>query len=250
MTLNNPVGLIGDFIGTIPAMVALAKAHGGLRVIIRPEIAELFGMIPKRHGIVRAEAGEAADLSLDLSAAFAHAAPRGLHMTQAHFHFLGLPVPIDTVPRPELEFPEMKMPALDYLLSPFSRSLPPEQLWPRERWVELVRALPDKRFGLIGADSDEFFIQENNCEPMVGLDFYVLANLMRQTRHSLLSVVTGTSHLAHALGVNNMVFFNQGGPWGRNPDAVTLQKNIRDITVEEVAGLLRMSPAMLFPKHK
>jgi hypothetical protein len=221
MIIRNDNDLIGDFIGTIPAMQAL-----GADVIIRESMVHLFNMT----GLKRAYINE--DLSFDLHAAFELASRENLHMIQANFAYADLPVPQD-IPKPILKINPCHAPVFDFLLAPFSRSLPPEQKW--DKWQELVDAMPGKQFALLGdpAIDPVDFIKAPNITPQFGHSMDYVCNLLKNSKHGLISVVTGISHLAHALGVTNYLFFNQGR-WGQNPDAVLFDKHIPDIEVEEV----------------
>lgn len=221
MIIRNDNDLIGDFIGTIPAMQA-----AGAPVVIKDHMTELFGMAGLRRSY------DEPTHSFDLHESFAYADKNSLHMIQSNFAQIGLPVP-KYVPRPVLNFHEIYTAKYDYVLAPFSRSLPKDQLWQREKWQALVNAMPDKRFCLMGSlvHDDPSFVTGANVTSMFGQSWVVVCNIMK--RSELISVVTGLSHLAYALGVKNYLFFNQGR-WGQNPEAVLMQKHIPDITVEEV----------------
>lgn len=221
MIIQNDNDLIGDFLGTVPAMQAV-----GADVIVKDSVFELFRMTGLK------QAFDNPDKHFDLHASFAYADKNNLHMIQSNFAQIGLPVPKD-VPRPKLTFHEIYCKKFDYVLAPFSRSLPKEQLWQREKWQALVNAMPEKSFCLMGSQThdDPEYVTGPNVTPMFGKSWTVVCNIMK--RSQLISVVTGLSHLAYALEVKNYLFFNQGR-WGQNPDAVLMQKHIPDITVEEV----------------
>ena len=133
MIIRNENSLIGDFIGTIPAMIELSKTELQLGVICADSVAELLCMIPHKYNIKRV-ADKPYCKSFDLHAAFALAdGEKKLHMIQANYHFMGLPIPKD-IPRPELEVAPYFVETFDYILSPFSNSLPNEQLWQQDKW--------------------------------------------------------------------------------------------------------------------
>jgi ADP-heptose:LPS heptosyltransferase len=238
MIVKNDNSLIGDFIGTIPAMIELSKQELQLGVICADSVAELLEMIPKKYGIKRVFA-DSWDREFNLHGAFALAdGEKKLHMIQANYHFVGLPVP-ENIPRPELEVNGHPTPSYDYCLSPFTRSLPENQKWQRHKWQELIDRMPGKEFVLLGGPGDDpSFIAGNNLTIHFNRPIELASRYMKYCRHGLISVVTGTSHLAYALNVKNYLFFNQG-LWGKNPEAVLMEKYIPDITVDEVINILK-----------
>jgi len=240
LVVRNDNDLIGDFIGTIPAMQELAKGapmevHCGVSMF---ELLSMAGLKPhaewRRHQWTPDERG---DLAFDLHAAFKLAAKDNLHMTQANFHAVGLPIPPKPV-RPSFVVRRIAQPYFDYILSPFSRSLPENERWPKEYWRQLVDLMPSRQFAVIGGDNDDHDYIPNATTSLFGHHFTCVSNLLKEARYGLISVVTGTSHLAHALGVRNFLFCNQG-PWGKNPDAIVFEGNIPSITPEQVVQKLR-----------
>lgn len=211
MTVYNPNDLIGDFIGTIPAMQALPA---GTEFIIKHPMAELLELarLPRCNEI-------GADKAFDLHGAFALADKKQLHMNQANFHFVGLPVP-EEIPRAKLYIKPEVVPVFDYVLAPFSRSLPPEQKW--DHWQSLVNAMPDKKFALLGNSTydGEGYVTGDNVTPIFNRSMNYVSNVLLQSG-GLISGVTGISHLAFALGVKNWLFFEQG-TWAKSPEAILL----------------------------
>lgn len=231
VVIRNDNHLIGDFIGTIPAMIEMAKGSP-VEVICPDATAELLAMIPQKYGIRRAGAVDP-DKAFDLHGAFALAdGAKKLHMIQANFHFMGLPIPED-IPVPELQITPEDVPEFDYILSPFSRSLPEGEKWQQDKWQALVNAIPGKRFALLGSSRHDDANYLTGVTPIFDQSMNYVANVLQRARDGLISVVTGTSHLAYALRVKNYLFFNQG-LWGKNPDAILLDRPIRDISVQEV----------------
>lgn len=236
-------GLIGDFLGTIPVMIALSK-EDALHVSIHPEAEPIFHLIPKKYGIRQQEKEEASYdrvLALDISAAFTISHQRNYYMSQSHFAYLGMPVPGHPC-KAELEFDMVASPACDYVLAPFSRSLPEQQRWPRQRWQQLTSALPDHTFCIIGHDRDERnFITGQNVMELYNHPLTSVISLLKNARKGLISVVSGPSHLAFHLGVKNFLLTNQDMTWGNNPDAVHITDPIPELTAESVMEVLRAS---------
>lgn len=99
--------------------------------------------------------------------------------------------------------------------------------------------MPNERFIIFGNSKydDPEFIKQPNCSVCFDNKFETVCSIMKQSK-GLISVVTGISHLAYALSVKNYLFVNQG-MWGKNPEAIYMDKNIHDITVDEVYNLLK-----------
>jgi ADP-heptose:LPS heptosyltransferase len=225
MIIRNDNDLIGDFIGTIPAMQAVDALY-----VIKPQMVELASMARIEYTIVQ----QLCDKEFDLHNAFAFAASHNLHMIQANFRELDLPVPRN-IPRPELTVITEPVPVVDYVLSPFSRSLPESERW--EKWQELIDSMADKRFALIGGmyDDEDYL---TGCLKIFNRSLNYISNVLLNSK-GLISVVTGTSHLAYALGVKNYLFCSQGA-WGKNPEAIHLANgSITDVEVKKVIDLLK-----------
>ena len=245
MILYSEIGLIGDTLGYFPAMIELSNTVDMLYVVPHPEIYELFDMIPKKYDISRHIPENYQDENtkkLDLQLAFSLAIQNNLHMIQSHYYFVGLPIP-SNIPKPELDVPDIKVPVYDYIISPFSRSLPNEQLWQKEKWLELVNKLSNKSFAIFGNSKydDVKYLEAPNVIVEFGRPFVEVANIMKKAKHGLLSVVTGTSHLAYALDVKNYLLENQSQSmkWGINPSSLRITQQVDTISVDSVIDLLK-----------
>lgn len=245
--IHNPDGLIGDFLGTIPIMIELAKRDpDGAIAIIHPEAKHLFDMIPSIHRINRlpddivafAAGSEANHQILNISEAFRISHERNLFMSQAHFAYLGMPVP-ETPPKAELLFPFIEVPEFDYIIAPFSRSLPPNERWPQERWQSFVDSMPGSTFCIIGHDRDaRNYIKGANVTEIYNEPIVKVCNLLKTARKGLISVVSGPSHLAFHLGVKNYLLTNQNMTWGNNPDAVKITWPIPALSANELINVI------------
>jgi ADP-heptose:LPS heptosyltransferase len=232
MIVNNPNTLIGDFIGTIPAMNTLHEKYPDVEFI--SPMPELFDMT----GLKRSES-TVFDISFDLHAAFALASRENLHMIQANYPFVGLVPPLD-IPRPKLNVKPTEIKSFDYIIAPFGRSAPAHEKWDMKNWYSLMKSQPDKTFCIIGNsvfDSLDWSQQIPNCTAWFNLSMNDLCNLLMNAKHGCISIVTGISHLCYALNVPNYVLFNQG-MWGKNPEAKLIEKNIPDITVDDMINFL------------
>jgi ADP-heptose:LPS heptosyltransferase len=231
MIIHNPNTLIGDFIGTIPAMNELAKKYLDAEFI--SPIGELFDMT----GLKRSNSDKP-DMSFDLHGAFALASKENLHMIQANYPLVGLPIPLD-IPRPELYVEDTTCPIFDYIIAPFGRSAPPHEKWSLQNWQQLINSQRDKQFCIVGNsrfDDDSFFTGAN-VSSAFDCSMRLLCNLLQKSQNGCISIVTGISHLCYALNVKNYVLFNQG-MWGKNPEASLIEKSIPDITVDDMINFL------------
>lgn len=239
--VDNKEGLIGDFLGTIPAMQKLVEKDLVI-VKIHPEIKSLFELTNLDElDFIRLDDLDKM-ITLSSSEAFQISVKHNCYMTSAFMVQVGFELPKEP-PKAILNFnPERKLyhPNIDYLISPFARSLPSEQKWPIENWLELVRSMPAVKFGVLGNEKyDEKYIwkNENNVVPLYNLDFEDMCSIYKDCL-ALISVVTGTSHLAFHLGVKNILLTNQNMAWGNNPDAIKITDYIPNITVKQVIDQL------------
>lgn len=256
--INNKEGLIGDFLGTVPVMQEIALRHDGANVIIHPEAEGLFALIPEDYKLNRVyeDKGEYENsYKIDSSIAFGIGCQAGLYMSQAHFKYFGFPVPKEA-PKAHLKYIYNSYGSnhvCDFLVSPFARSLPEDQKWSKENWLTLFSLFPTKKFGILGNskyDDPDYFIdtrdavypegaysKPGNIINIYNAPFDTLCGIFKSTG-TLISVVTGTSHLAFHLGVKNILLSSQQMSWGNNPDAIRINKNVQDITVKEVVDKL------------
>lgn len=226
--ITNKDGLIGDFLGSIPAIQALGKTDR-LVVEIHPEAQKLVPLINNPDDIVFTTnpSGGSISHTLHSATAFSIATSKDLYMSQAFFQQVGLPIPT-TPPKASLKYDNVDVPIFDYIISPFARSLPDRQKLDRKIWQELVDSMPDKKFCVLGTTKydDLWFITGPNVEPKYDFTFTYVANLLAKATEGLISLVTGTSHLAFHLGVKNYLINNQDFKWGTNPDARCLRHDI------------------------
>lgn len=243
--VDNKEGLIGDFLGTIPAMQKLSEEDLTI-VKVRSEVKKLFTLSESYKLVSTETASFFIDLEhieknivLSSSKAFEISCKYNCYMTQAFMIQAGFEMP-EIPPKAHLKFIENgTFNVFDYIISPFARSLPEEQKWPVEKWRELVQARPDLKFGLFGNskyDNPEYLIADN-VTPVFDKPFNEVCSILVCSR-GLISVVTGTSHLAFHLGKKNILLTSQTMAWGNNPDAIQIKKPIHDITVNEVLSKL------------
>lgn len=256
--ITNPEGLIGDFLGSIPVMQEIALRHDGADVVIHEEVEGLFNLIPEDYKLRRVvdtgsprmfgkEESHEGYYNISSSQAFGIGCQAGLYMSQAHFKYFGFDVP-EKAPKAHLKYTYNSFHSnkvCDVLVSPFARSLPEDQKWPKEKWFNLFSSNPLVKFGVLGNskhDDPHYFVEKlegktylslGNVVNVFNTPFEMLCGIFKDTG-ILISVVTGTSHLAFHLGVKNILLSSQQMSWGNNPDAIRINKHVPDITVNEV----------------
>jgi hypothetical protein len=232
--------MIGDFLCSIPVMTALAKRGGGGDICVHDSVRAIADLIAPscRIGFSQHRRQHHAVLhylSLYDGQAYQLAHDVGLHMTQAMYSMFDLPIP-DKPERPKLKVKDEWTATYDFVLSPFSVSLQddPIQLLPQAQWQRIVDMQPDKKFGVFGSRTDPLnYIVGDNVWNEYDNEWNTVCNIMQRAREGLISVVTGTSHLAYALGVKNYLFDWQNTPWGINPDAVRIHKPCETATASD-----------------
>jgi hypothetical protein len=240
MILKHDIGLIGDCVATFPIMIDIAKQQGSLGVVM-PEgkaINELFDLLPKEHNLYRAQPDSDITLHLDLHEAFKYGDKYKLNMGQCYHHQVGLSTP-KTCQKVTFNFNPVPWYVPFYVLAPFSRSLPEDQKWQREKWQQLVDKMDHVDFVLLGDSryDDPKFVEGPHVYSVFDTSMHNVLGIL-STSLGVISVVTGISHLAFHANVKNYLFVNQGA-WGKNPDGIYMDKYIPSITVDEVINILK-----------
>lgn len=238
--ITNKEGLIGDFLGTIPAMQALAQ-QDRLIVEIHPNAQAIVPIISNPLNIIftTQPSGHSINVVLSSQEAFQIAVQNNWYMTQAFLAQASLDIPT-TPPKADLIYSAVASPEADFILSPFARSLPPNEKWSQAEWQRLVDMQPHLTFCLIGSSKDDpNFIKGHNVKVELGRPFNFICQLLKSSK-GLISVVTGTSHLAFHLGVKNYLINNQSMLWGTNPDAVNIRTDIPKLKAEEIIDKINL----------
>lgn len=257
--VNLKDGLIGDFLGSIPAVQELAR-RTDVRIsnVIPAELYPFFNA----SGLEPLKAFEDVlgwrEVNLNCTLAWEVAIERNLHMTQAYFHLLGLPVP-ETPVKAQLTFPTkagaIGYKSFDYIIAPFSRSLPGTQRVNTEVWKELIESLKkdvliightrdlDAALDILGGyvSHDQYgaaYINSAKGSALLGGEFTDVIELMKIAKGGLISVVSGPSHVAFHVGIKNYLITNQRELWGNNPDAVQIRESIPELTAETIMSYL------------
>lgn len=240
----NPDGLIGDFLGTIPAMLEIAEKEYDVSVIIHSEAEKIFNILPRNSGLKRIYQPGPFEYSktytLDTSKAFEIANQKSLYMSQAYMAQAGLDIPSNP-PRALFQIDPVKVPEYNIILVPFARSLPPQEKWSQIKWQTLVNSLPSVTFCVFGnsVHDPKGYITGPNVKDEYDNDFNTVCNIMYKAK-TVISVVTGISHLCFHLAVPNILLTNQSMTWGNNPDAFQIKTPIPDLKVSEVLSKINL----------
>jgi hypothetical protein len=229
--IKNCPSLIGDFLGIAPALQKLAK-NNNVYVDTSYEIDSLLELVSSRHNIFK-QKNIVYDKKIDINITepFTMAHHSNLYMTQAFCRYLG--VEYSGIPKADLDYSSGGFQYEDfYVISPFARSLPPDQKLSMNVWQEVINH-SGKHFIVLG-NSKHDMNTLNRTLTLFDKPFDHVCQVLRNCK-GLISLVTGTSHLAFHLGVKNILLTNQGTTgWGVNPDAVKITKHIPTITAEDI----------------
>jgi ADP-heptose:LPS heptosyltransferase len=233
--INHTRERIGDFLGSLPALQFLAQTND-VKIVINPVLKDLFNYSGLTEGI-----NEKPDkiYTINLDHAYAQGWDHNLHMTQAYFGQLGLPIPEKPI-RPALNIPYLDVPIFDYVLCPYSVSLSWGHLWTIEKWNALVKSLPHAKIAVLGSLTDERLKAQKNLTSFYGESWLKVSNILRNAK-CVISVVSGLSHLTHALGAPHVLMINQP-KWAQNPDAKAQITNylINEIPLKTVLDVLSL----------
>lgn len=238
-------GLIGDFLGQIPILQELSKEYE-IYIELPEDVRSIYNLIPKKYNIREYDKEQSSinfSQNLDIHTAFSEAGRNNWYMSQAYYPQIGLSVP-EMAPKADLSWDFEWVPYYDFLLSPFARSLPSSQKLEKENWQELVNRMPDKRFALLGNSKydDREYISGENVFVEFDKPFDYICNLFKshKTRNPMLiSLVTGTSHLAFHIDAPNILLTNQGDSgWGINPDSTKITSYIKNIKARDIINVI------------
>lgn len=244
MVVKNPIGLIGDTLGTFPVLQQLNKDHENFSVIVNEEVKWLYDLVPE----IAICTCPKWDKELNVNQAFKMANMHNLYMSQAFYPFMGYPIPSEPV-KAELRALDVRTKETvdyDYVFAPFGRSAPQEQKWDTLKWVELAENLYPAKILIIGSskhDKGEFEMAflTDNVTIKYDLDIHTLCNALQNAKHGCISIVTGISHLCYHLGVKNYLLANQGMTWGIQPEAVVIDDHIPTLEVKTVYDVIHRS---------
>lgn len=250
-------GLIGDCLGQFPCIQELAK-YNKVYIDYPKEVQSLVDLIPKKYNIgsledynkdcfkasIWADPYSTKVYNLDIHKAFSGAQISGQYMSQVYYPQLGLETP-ETPSKADLEWKEEFVPYYDYLISPFARSLPNEQKWQQCNWQNLVDRMSNKRFALLGNSKydNKDYIKGNNVFVEFDKPFSYICNLLKSHKSrnvTLISLVSGLSHLCFHINASNILLTNQGiSGWGINPNAYKITHYIPDLHPIDVINKIK-----------
>jgi hypothetical protein len=230
----NPRERIGDFLGTLPPILELTKSHEVYLQTV-PALQEILPFLPPE---IRLGTHPHPDKTYTISIDAAQSRWEQWHIPQAYYEQLDLPVPKEcpTIP---LNVPYKKVPTYDYVIAPYSVSLPWGHLWTSEKWDKLISSFPLHRFALIGSKTDPKLGWHHNLKTYLGHPWLDVLNIIRNAK-CVISVPSAISHFTYALGTPHILFINQPA-WSQNPEAKAQLTNylINEIEVDTVIEVLK-----------
>jgi len=249
-TVKINFSLLGDLLGTIPTVVTIGEFYGGVVVILQSPI--VYELLDEHPNIFLAstvcqssdEYSEKehlrdfkADFNFNYQDAWDFGKKHNLHMTQGFFKYIPDICDIPAKPlRPRLkDFSNLYVKSYDFVISPFSITLKEDGRWPREKWYELFKSMPEAKFCVLGMKQHigEPLEEFPNVDLFLNYPLPMVCALIQKSK-AVVSVVNGISHLCFALNHPNVLLHNQG-PWGVNPHAIELKADtVPQIEVEKV----------------
>lgn len=211
---------IGDVLTSFPALYQLAHEKPLAIYFDNPQIRNLWAGPPVE--ILSEPTAEGK--SYDITTAARFFTNSGLHMIQAWFWNLGLPVPAE-IPHISLagDVRDSADDAIDVIISPFSASgrilCDNWKTWPFDRWNIVIDALLAAGLSIAvcgvfrdGADPrshDQRFWDDRPVRVLDSLPLIDLASNLRAAR-CVATIDNGISHLAHILGAPHAQFIPVG----------------------------------------
>jgi hypothetical protein len=130
-----------------------------------------------------------------------------LHMSEAHFTYNGLEMPVDLpFPAKHSEFAYL----FDYAVAPFSRTdIAGNKVWPVEHWQQLISRLDGSVLVLGAHEDDTTPYEEAGATAIVGFNMGHVTDIVVNAA-ALITIDTGISHLAQLLQKREHVLLYPG----------------------------------------
>lgn len=230
--------MIGDCVNTFGILRDLSKIEP-LEVKHSAEAKWFYDLLPKELNIKSVDEVDDNAIELDLIGAFRYSEGYKYHMSQCYHQQFGLPTPSQPI-KPELDVPNIEVPIYDYILTPFSRSLPEYQKWGLHRWQELSWDLNKNKYSTCIFGNSLYDPKINGLQMEYDRPMVEVLNMIKKCRKGVISVITGISHLSYAMDAKNCLLSGQGVTgWGINPNATIIDNpNVCEISVKEVLEVL------------
>lgn len=236
-------GNLGDAICSISALDALRQKHPDLQILFRNEA--VAALLPKnlrerctwdipngQHDILTLGAWEAVQRY-----------GRNEHATQVLMRLAGVEPPKD-IPRPRIVF-EDKAPAYDYVIAPFTADQR-ERGWDLNNFDLLVDAIYEQ----IDDNASVAFVggPKDNMEPLFpeqcyqGKSLAYVASLMKNARKAVITLDSGPSRLAHAVGCKRHILLASNVTplvWQTHPGCHALYADPHGWSVQQVLNAVK-----------
>jgi len=250
--VHTNLGLIGDAICGMPFLYDLSKSY---KVIAGPNINKwvLEGIdfpITFDPDLKQQDARYHVDSSISWQTCSMHGNVH--HMAQGHYIANGLGFPELPLSFP-LKFQQCNLePGI--VISPFSRSdHQGNKFWDLRNWLELIKYLPDPIY-VVGSLTDKphpeygedtwDWITGTRIRPVINKPMPYISSLLKSCK-MIVSIDTGTSHLAHMLSMSNhALLYSPAVPpnFVKNPHSKVVMNWPRNVTVEEMLHMCKTIP--------
>lgn len=241
--LHNEEGNASEFLGTFPIMQELSK-QDELNVIFNPAYKDIFELMPGKYNIKSVPLDDQFTykkvLRLDMIQAKSIAEGYNYYVSQAHFHYLGFPVP-KPAPKGDMVTTDYDSSyiAYHYAIAPFTAD---RQAWPRDNWQSVINRNSDKLFVIFGgSDAERNFVTGDNVHYFYNKTPTEICIKLRQSMFGLVGLKNIYSQYAFHLGVKTLLLNNKKDTWLTNPDALIVPAELHQIKVADICrGLKRL----------
>jgi hypothetical protein len=197
---------IGDSICALPLMKYLADTDGF--IVYGPNLNKwVTSNLPSNFVYDRHLSEKDSDYVLSSQKAWdyvVHCGHNNMHMIEGYFLSQGIKSHLNY----SFSFPREKADEnIDIVISPYGSDVEGNKIWQFEKWIELIDSLPSHfTKAIIGADTDDFSWISNRKDIKIisGKSLPYIVSLLDRCK-LFISIDTGTSHLAHVLGLRNHV---------------------------------------------
>ena len=250
-------GLIGDAFSSLPAICAMGEEikRKGEKLYVVSGNREVLALAPQENFITINEVDHIGCVDnlettrievISASRAWQTGISIGLHISQSHFKYLGLPIPKKPFENFDLQYDKTKGEEYDFLISPFSRSNSPDdnKRWKWERWQEIIDRLNKKNFkiGVLGASKEDQKVF-NGVDYIYDKPLKEVCAYINKIKVGMLSIDNGLSHLTHGIGVPHLLLAPQclPTPWiyNLNDNATMIRNQPINISIEQVWNAIR-----------
>jgi hypothetical protein len=241
--IKNSPGLIGDFLGFVPALQRVSL-HNQVYLEKTEVLQKFYNLIKKDIYNFYYYENQEIDKIIFANTDEVSANNKNKYMSGEYLNFIFNQFNIDIhehAPKIDFNFLLTDTPEkFDYLIAPYGRSAPIEQKISLDIWKKFFNKKNNFIFGVLGDSRNDNFDIFNNMQNVIKVfdnDFNSVYNKMKNSK-GVISIVTGITHFCYHAKIPNILFSNQFANWGNNPEARTIIKNIPNISVNDIEEAL------------